>query len=121
MREERSDLRAQLFLLEREKHSMELYVGSQNAQEAVLKSHIQHLLAQIENADHKVSGAIALIVGEQWKDTEPTLKKYLPGTSFSLPGSSVERAFAFQAKNIHRMFESRAMEYSPIVGTGRKE
>jgi hypothetical protein len=55
MREERADLRAKVFLLEREKKSMELMLNSQHAQEMVLKSHIQQLQRELETCDSEVS------------------------------------------------------------------
>ncbi len=50
MREEKADLRAQVYLMERENKSLELMINSQQAQEYALKTHIQHLQDEI---DHK--------------------------------------------------------------------
>ena len=55
MREERSDLRSQVFLLERDKNSMELIINSQQAQEMALKSHIKQIQKDLEVADTAVS------------------------------------------------------------------
>lgn len=55
MREERSDLRAQVFMMEREKKSMELVLSSQQAQESALKSHIGHLQKELESTEALVS------------------------------------------------------------------
>jgi len=49
MREERADLRSQVYVLEQEKKSLELFVSSQKAQETALKAHIKHLQDEIEN------------------------------------------------------------------------
>ena len=49
IREERADLRAQVFQMEKEKKSLELVLGSQNAQEVVLKTHIRQLQFELED------------------------------------------------------------------------
>ena len=54
MREERSDLRAQFFVLEREKKTLDLAMASQKAQETALRSHVQHLQREIRTARKKV-------------------------------------------------------------------
>ena len=51
IREERSDLRARVFLLEREKKSMELFINSQQAQESALKSHLLYLQTELERQE----------------------------------------------------------------------
>ena len=51
MREEKSDLRAQVYLLEREKRSLELIINSQQAQEIAMNSHIQQLTIELENQE----------------------------------------------------------------------
>ena len=55
MREERADLRAQVYLMEQEKKSLELCINSQKAQEVALKSHIKHLQEELENQESMVS------------------------------------------------------------------
>ena len=57
MREEKSDLRAQVYLLEKEKRSLGLIINSQQAQEAALKSHINHLQLELENQESMVKEA----------------------------------------------------------------
>lgn len=54
MREERSDLRAKLFVLERERNSMEFVISSQQAQEMALRSHIKLLQGDLESLDSEV-------------------------------------------------------------------
>ena len=51
MREERADLRAQVYLMDQEKKSLELLVNSQKSQEMALKTHIQHLQEELENQE----------------------------------------------------------------------
>ena len=51
MREEKSDLRAQVYILEREKRSLELIINSQQAQEIAMNSHIQQLQIELENQE----------------------------------------------------------------------
>ena len=55
MREEKADLRAQVYLMEKEKKSLELTISSQQSQEIVLNTHIQHLQDELENQDSLVS------------------------------------------------------------------
>jgi hypothetical protein len=55
MREERADLRAQVYLMDQEKKSLELLINSQKAQEMALKTHIQHLQEELENQESIVS------------------------------------------------------------------
>jgi hypothetical protein len=54
MREERADLRSQVYILEQEKKSLELFISSQKAQETALKAHIKHLQEEIENQESMV-------------------------------------------------------------------
>ena len=54
MREERADLRAQVYLMEQEKKSLELLINSQKAQEMALKTHIKHLQEELENQESMV-------------------------------------------------------------------
>lgn len=54
MREEKADLRAQVYLMEKEKKSLELIISSQQAQEHALKTHIRHLQDELENQDSMV-------------------------------------------------------------------
>ena len=54
MREEKADLRAQVYMMEKEKRSLELTVSSQQAQELVMKTHIEHLQDELENQDSLV-------------------------------------------------------------------
>ncbi len=54
MREEKSDLRAQAYLLEREKRALELVINSQQAQESALKSHINHMQMELDNQESLV-------------------------------------------------------------------
>ena len=49
MREEKADLRRKVYIIEKEKKSLELTIGSLNAQEVALKTHIQHLQDELEN------------------------------------------------------------------------
>jgi hypothetical protein len=55
MREEKADLRAQAYMLEREKKGLELMINSQQAQESALKSHINHMQMELENQESLVS------------------------------------------------------------------
>ena len=48
MREERSDLRARVFRLEREKHALEAALGSQRAQEQALVAHLEQLQRELD-------------------------------------------------------------------------
>ena len=54
MREEKADLRAQVYMMEKEKRSLELTVSSQQAQELAMKTHIEHLQDELENQDSLV-------------------------------------------------------------------
>ena len=54
MREEKADLRGKMYILEKEKKSLELTISSQNAQEVAMKTHIQHLQDELENQDSLV-------------------------------------------------------------------
>lgn len=54
MREERADLRSQVYVLEQEKRSLELFISSQKAQETALKAHIKHLQEEMENQESMV-------------------------------------------------------------------
>ena len=54
MREEKADLRAQVYLMEKENKSLELMINSQQAQEYALKTHIQHLQDEIDHKDSVV-------------------------------------------------------------------
>ena len=49
LREEKADLRGKVYIMEKEKKSLELTIGSMNAQEMALKTHIQHLQDELEN------------------------------------------------------------------------
>lgn len=51
MREEKADLRGKVYIMEKEKKSLELTIGSMNAQEMALKTHIQHLQDELENQE----------------------------------------------------------------------
>lgn len=51
MREERSDLRAQAYFLERENQSLKLVINSHQEQEGILRSHIRHLESELEAQD----------------------------------------------------------------------
>ena len=54
MREEKADLRGKVYILEKEKRSLELTISSQNAQEVAMKTHIQHLQDELENQESLV-------------------------------------------------------------------
>ena len=54
MREERADLRAQVYVMDQEKKSLELLINSQKSQETALKTHIQHLQEELENQESLV-------------------------------------------------------------------
>ena len=54
MREEKADLRGKVYMLEKEKKSLELTISSQDAQEVALKTHIQLLQDGLENPDSLV-------------------------------------------------------------------
>ena len=54
MREERADLRAQVYVMDQEKKSLELLINSQKSQEMALKTHIQHLQEELENQESLV-------------------------------------------------------------------
>ena len=54
MREEKADLRAHVYMMEKEKKSLELTVSSQQAQEFAMKTHIEHLQDELENQDSLV-------------------------------------------------------------------
>lgn len=51
MREEKADLRGKVYIMEKEKKSLELTISSLNAQEVAMKTHIQHLQDELENQD----------------------------------------------------------------------
>ena len=51
MREEKADLRGKVYIMEKEKKSLELTISSCNAQEVAMKTHIQHLQDELENQD----------------------------------------------------------------------
>ena len=54
MREEKADLRGKVYIMEKEKKSLELTISSLNAQEVAMKTHIQHLQDELENQDELV-------------------------------------------------------------------
>ena len=54
MREEKADLRAQVYMMEKEKRSLELTVSSQQAQELAMKTHIEHLQDELENQENSL-------------------------------------------------------------------
>ena len=60
MREEKADLRGKVYIMEKEKKSLELTIGSMNAQEMALKTHIQHLQDELENQELLVINLICL-------------------------------------------------------------
>ena len=51
MREEKADLRGNVYIMEKEKKSLELTISTLNAQEVAMKTHIQHLQDELENQD----------------------------------------------------------------------
>ncbi|TRY69349.1 hypothetical protein TCAL_06927 [Tigriopus californicus] len=51
MREERSDVRAQVYFLERENQSLKLVINSHQEQEGILRSHIRHLETELDAQD----------------------------------------------------------------------
>ena len=51
MREEKADLRGKVYMMDKEKKSLELTISSLNAQELAMKTHIQHLQDELENQD----------------------------------------------------------------------
>jgi hypothetical protein len=55
MREERADLRAQVYLMDQEKKSLELLINTQKSQEVALKTHIRHLQDELENQESEVT------------------------------------------------------------------
>ena len=57
MREEKADLRGKVYIMEKEKKSLELTISSLNAQEVAMKTHIQHLQDELENQDALVRNA----------------------------------------------------------------
>lgn len=55
MREEKADLRAQVYTLEKEKKSLELTLTSNHAEEVALKAHIKQLQDElVDNQDSLV-------------------------------------------------------------------
>lgn len=58
MREERAELRAQLFLLEKEKTSLELRLQSHETQEEAYKARINYLKSEIMDYQNSVAGEI---------------------------------------------------------------
>ena len=61
MREEKADLRGKVYIMEKEKKSLELTIGSLNAQEVALKTHIQHLQDELENQELLVINFVSII------------------------------------------------------------
>ena len=51
MREEKADLRGKVYIMEKEKKSLELTISTLKAQEVAMKTHIQHLQDELENQD----------------------------------------------------------------------
>ena len=60
MREEKADLRGKVYIIEKEKKSLELTIGSLNAQEVALKTHIQHLQDELENQELLVAHFVCI-------------------------------------------------------------
>ena len=61
MREEKADLRGKVYIMEKEKKSLELTIGSLNAQEVALKTHVRHLQDQLENQELLVINFVSII------------------------------------------------------------
>ena len=73
MREEKADLRGKVYIMEKEKKSLELTIGSMNAQEMALKTHIQHLQDELENQELLV---IHLNSVEYYSSSRLIIRKY---------------------------------------------
>ena len=54
MREEKADLRAQVYALDRDKKSVELELASKQAEEIALKTHLKQLQQELDNQDSLV-------------------------------------------------------------------
>lgn len=61
MREERAELRAQLFLLEKEKTSLELRLQSHETQEEAYKARINYLKSEIQDYQNSMAGMFLCI------------------------------------------------------------
>ena len=54
MREDKAELRARVYLLERERSALELKLSSQEAQQAAQQATVQHLQAQLQDVERRL-------------------------------------------------------------------
>lgn len=54
MREDKAELRARVYLLERERSALELKLSSQEAQQAAQQATAQHLQAQLQDVERRL-------------------------------------------------------------------
>ena len=54
VREDKAELRARVYLLERERSALELKLSSQEAQQAAQQATVQHLQAQLQDVERRL-------------------------------------------------------------------